>query len=59
MEFVTDLSIPEGASVNDGIDPRLCSLTYVSVDQVTRTETGRPPGQGQQQVGLLAHPRAP
>ena len=30
--LITDLSSPEGASVNDGIDPRLCSVDYASVD---------------------------
>ncbi len=27
-----DLSFPAGNSVNDGIDPGLCSLQYTSVD---------------------------
>ena len=27
-----DLSHPEGNSVNDGIEPDLCSLTYASID---------------------------
>lgn len=31
--LITDLSSPEGASVNDAIDPSLCSLSYISVDQ--------------------------
>ena len=30
--LIVDLSYPEGASVNDGIDPALCSLSYTSVD---------------------------
>ena len=30
--LITDLSSPEGASVNDGIDPKLCSVTYPSID---------------------------
>ena len=30
--MVTDLSFPEGASVNDGIDPHFCSLQYTSVN---------------------------
>ena len=34
---MVDLSSPDGASVNDGIDPDLCSLTYVSVDDAART----------------------
>jgi len=32
--LITDLSHPQGASVNDAIDPELCSLSYVSVDEV-------------------------
>ena len=31
---ITDLSHPPGFSVNDGIDPSLCSLAYVSVDTI-------------------------
>ena len=31
---ITDLSYPPGKSVNDGIDPELCSLHYTSVDDV-------------------------
>ena len=34
--LIVDLSFPDGASVNDGIDPDLCSLTYVSVDDAAR-----------------------
>ena len=34
--LITDLSFPEGASVNDAIDPALCSLKYVTVDQVAQ-----------------------
>ena len=32
--LITDLSYPEHHSVNDGIDPNLCSLRYMSVDTV-------------------------
>ena len=32
--LITDLSFPPGYSVNDGIDPVLCSLSYVSIDTV-------------------------
>lgn len=32
--LITDLSYPEGRSVNDAINPALCSLTYITVDQV-------------------------
>ena len=31
--LIVDLSHPKGASVNDGIDPELCSLVYTSVDE--------------------------
>ena len=32
--LITDLSYPSGSSVNDGIDPNLCSLHYTSVEDV-------------------------
>ena len=32
--LITDLSFPRGHSVNDGIDPGLCSLSYSTVDEV-------------------------
>lgn len=31
--LIVDLSSPRGASVNDGIDPHLCSLSYVRIDE--------------------------
>ena len=31
-----DLSHPEGGSINDGIEPELCSLHYTSVDKAVR-----------------------
>lgn len=34
--LITDLSFPEGQSVNDAIDPRLCSLSYITVEEVAR-----------------------
>ena len=33
--LILDLSSPEGQKVNDGIQPDLCSLTYVSVCSLT------------------------
>ena len=33
-QLITDLSYPPGRSVNDGIDPGLCSLEYMSVDRI-------------------------
>lgn len=32
--LITDLSSPKGRSVNDGIAPALCSLHYITVDQI-------------------------
>ncbi len=32
--LITDLSYPPGKSVNDRVDPTLCSLTYSTVDDV-------------------------
>ena len=32
--LITDLSFPKGNSVNDTIDPKLCSLSYTTVDEV-------------------------
>ena len=32
--LIVDLSAPEGGSVNDGIDCGLCSLQYVSVEDI-------------------------
>ena len=41
---ITDLSFPPGHSVNEGIDPDLCSLTYTSVDEVAAVAARYPPG---------------
>ena len=35
--LITDLSFPHGHSVNDGIDPSLCSLAYTTVDDIAAT----------------------
>ena len=32
--LIVDLSVPEGSSVNDGIDKDTCSLSYVSIDKI-------------------------
>ena len=37
--LISDLSYPPKSSVNDGIEPELCSLSYVSVDQVAEAAT--------------------
>ena len=42
--LIVDLSHPKGASVNDGIDPALCSLTYTSVDEAVERAVSK--GQG-------------
>ena len=36
FRLIVDLSAPHGNSVNDGIDPDLCSLEYITVDQAAR-----------------------
>ena len=35
--LIVDLSHPKGASINDGISPTLCSLSYASVDDAADT----------------------
>ena len=42
--LVTDLSYPPGASVNDGIDPDLCSLSYTTVEDVAAVAARYPQG---------------
>ena len=42
--LITDLSHPPSQSVNDGIDPALCSLTYSSVEQVAEVAASYSPG---------------
>lgn len=32
--LITDLSFPTGFSVNDGIDPMLCTLSYTTVEDI-------------------------
>ena len=34
--LITDLSSPKGGSVNDGVSPGLCSVSYASVDDAVR-----------------------
>ena len=36
FQLTVDLSAPQGSSINDGIDPRLCSLEYTIVDLAAR-----------------------
>ena len=38
--LILDLSSPEGGSVNDGIDKDLCSLSYITMDQVVERLRG-------------------
>ena len=35
--LIVELSYSEGKSVNDNINPELCSLNYVRVDDVLRS----------------------
>ena len=41
---IVDLSHPDGRNVNSGIDPEMCSLTYVRVDDVVETLLDLGPG---------------
>ena len=34
--IITDVSFPKAGSVNDGIDPSLCSQSYTTVDEIAR-----------------------
>ena len=52
--IITDLSFPAGRSVNDGIDPALCSLSYVSVDTVVSMVTALGPGSRLAKVDIEA-----
>ena len=53
--LITDLSYPEGSSVNDAIDPSLCSLSYTSVD-VVAAWVRCSPGKHRGEISLLASP---
>ena len=35
--LIVDLSSPHGESVNDGIDKELCTLSYISMDDIVKT----------------------
>ena len=42
--IITDLSFPDGWSVNDAISPQLCSLSYITVDEVAAVAVALGPG---------------
>ena len=42
--LIVDLSSPGGASVNDGIDPQLFTLQYITVDRIIRMVANYGPG---------------
>lgn len=42
--LIVDLSSPGGSSVNDGIEPELCSLQYLRLDEVVRQVVHSGPG---------------
>lgn len=42
--LITDLSYPQGQSVNNRIDPSLCSLCYITVDEIAAIVTRLGPG---------------
>ena len=35
--LIIDLSFPHGYSINDGINPTMCSMEYATIDQAVRT----------------------
>ncbi len=39
--LIVDLSFPKGHSVNDGIEPELCSLHYTSADEACKRVIAR------------------
>ena len=60
FRLIVDLSSPRGASVNDGIDPELCSLSYSSVDEAVRRVQQSGPWALMAKLDLkLAYQRAP
>ncbi len=44
FRLIVDLSFPEGHSVNDGIEPELCSMQYTSVDRAVDMVLGHERG---------------
>ncbi len=44
FRLILDLSHPQGASVNDGIEPELCSLKYTSVGEAVKKVKAMEPG---------------
>ena len=61
--LTVDLSSPEGASVNDGIEPDLCSLQYLRLDtviqQVNRIVCGTMLAKMDIEMCLPDHPSTP
>ena len=51
--LILDLSSPQGQSVNDGISKELCSLSYVSVDDVATKVVGA--GRGALRRNLISN----
>ena len=51
--LIVDLSSPTGGSVNDGIPPEWCSLSYMKVDDVARQVAQLGRGAGKQLAGSL------
>ena len=61
--LIVDLSHPKGASINDGIDPALCSLTYMSVDEAVERAVSKGQGALLAKIDIASayshHPSAP
>ena len=50
--LILDLSSPEGHGVNDGIDPTVCSLKFISVDTVAEARRSFGHGEGRDMSGV-------
>ena len=55
--LITDLSHLPGASVNNGINNRFCSLSYITVDDVVRMAARL--SKSRYRIHVSAHPSAP
>ena len=52
--LILDLSSPEGASVNCGIDKKLCALKYATVDQAAESVVRRGRGTLMAKINIKA-----
>ncbi len=57
--LIVDLSSPANASVNDGIEKNMCSISYISVDQVSDCMPRHSDGKSRHQISLPYHAGTP